>query len=381
MKNPFIYGTPVANEFFFETPEMAEKLRKYLFSGINVLLMGPRRRGKTSFLKNFFLAEKEKGTMILDIDALSVTSHRDFFLQLVQSLKKNKSLLQELLDIFRSIPKLRPTLEYKFDPTGDQSFSLSLHELENKDIKFLLLQTFDNIFKSKRSPNEKFIVSIDEFQKVGELEDRGWLEATLRTFMQNNPEIHFIFTGSRRALLEKMFNDPKRPFYHSCQIINFEEFGPKFSLWVLDRLKKAGISCEQMTVDYLRQKVDDSPYYVQMVGFHLVAQGLEKVSPSNIDETIDLISMQSSYSYEALLNALTPSQIRFLRMLADHGKPKWNKQDLKRYEFKSGSNIQSAARSLVEKQILEKNPITKTFIFDDPLFKVWLTKKFLGGII
>ena len=60
MNNPFMYGKPVEGEFYYELPYLKKELQGFINSKINVLVMGPRRSGKTSFLKSFLKEQKLK---------------------------------------------------------------------------------------------------------------------------------------------------------------------------------------------------------------------------------------------------------------------------------------------------------------------------------
>lgn len=375
MENPFMYGKPVAGEFYFDLPYLKNELQSFIDSKINVLVMGPRRSGKTSFLKSFLKEQRNKNKIVLDIDAFNVLSHKDFLNQFVNAIKKEKNNGQKFFSWLRGVKSLSPIFKWEVNPhTGEIEYSINFSKLEESDIKQAILQTLSGL-KELQSEKE-LVISIDEFQRIGELEDKGWLEATLRSTMQEFPEIAFIFTGSRRSILEDMFNSSKRPFYKSCKQINFPIFGHEFSSWIIERFKKNSILTNTQAIDYLRQQVADTPNYVQEACFHLVSHGVKDVTAKEIDEILDIISSQGSYSYEALLNTLTSTQIKFLRLFIGEGKVDYSREVLQKYEIKTGSNLQAAAKALVEKQIIEKKP-AGGFSFDDPMFKIWLNKKLL----
>lgn len=375
MENPFMYGKPVEGEFYFDLPYLKSEMQSFVDSKINVLVMGPRRSGKTSFLKSFLKIQRESKKMVLDIDAFNVLSHKDFLNQLINAIKREKSQSQRFVDWLKGMKSLTPVFKLEQNPhTGEVEYSINFNKLEEEDTKQVIMTTLSGLKEFKKGYD--LVISIDEFQRIGELEDKGWLEATLRSLMQEIPEIAFIFTGSRRSILEDMFNNSKRPFYKSCKQINFPVFGHEFSKWIIERFNKASVVADVTAIDYLRQQVADTPNYVQEACFHLVSHGIKKVSVKEIDEILDIISSQGSYSYEALLNTLTPAQIKFLRLFIGEGKVDYSREVLQKYEIKTGSNLQAASKALVEKQIIEKEP-SGGFNFDDPMFKIWLNKKLI----
>ena len=51
MNSPFQYGTVVSKECFVNRVEERKQLKELLSSGINVMLISPRRGGKSSLVK------------------------------------------------------------------------------------------------------------------------------------------------------------------------------------------------------------------------------------------------------------------------------------------------------------------------------------------
>lgn len=372
MKNPFMYGKPVTGEFFFKLQHLEHELDSYVKSAVSVVIVGPRRFGKTSFLKNYLFGKREQDYTVIEIDAFNVVTHKDFLNQLINAVSKEKGLIKKFIDWFGEFKNIKPHLTYRANPsTGEMSISTDLGKVSESDTKQAILQAIDSVAKL----SQKLIVSIDEFQKIGELDDQQWLEATLRSKMQEHTHISFIFTGSRRSIIEEIFNSSSRPFYKSCKIMFFPFLGPEFTDWIVDRFSRVNITCDPIAIGYLRQQVGDTPHYVQEVCFHLVSHGIKDVTRESIDDVIDIISSQSSYTYESLLNTLTPTQVKIIRMLVFEGKITYSQHILDKYELQSASYIQSGIKSLVDKQIIEKQLDSKEINFDDPMFKIWMTKK------
>ena len=164
------------------------------------------------------------------------------------------------------------------------------------------------------------ILAIDEFQKITEIDDAGWLEATLRTHMQQLRNTSFIFTGSRRSVIYDMLNNPSRPLYKFCQSIEFPAFGDEFTDWILQRFAKVGITCRPEAIKHLRELVQETPNYVQMVCFHLVALGKSAITIDEVNEALKIVVQQNAYAYQTLLSTLTPTQQRTLRLAAKGAK-------------------------------------------------------------
>ena len=114
-----------------------------------------------------------------------------------------------------------------------------------------------------------------------------------------------------------MLNDPSRPLYRSCQIMEFPSFGPEFTDWIVARFKTVGIECAREAIDHLRALVQDTPNYVQMVCFHMVALAKTTVNTKDVEEVLNTVARQNAYAYQTLLNSLPPAQQRALRLAAN----------------------------------------------------------------
>lgn len=372
--NPFKYGDPVTGEYYLPREGLKKSVLTFIQSNINVVLIGPRRFGKTSFVLDLLnTLEKQKYETVF-VDVYNVTSHRDFLNQLVAATADKGPLIKRIkawLNSFRA----HPELEFGADPNGSGAsvkVSLQAHKLTDDQVKQLISLTLDSLSQL----SSKTFIAFDEFQTIGQLEDDGWLEATIRTKMQLQKTVSFLFSGSRHGIIHDMFNNSNRPFYRSCQLIDFPRFGPEFTDWIISRFKTAEIHTNQTAVEHLRVLVDDTPNYVQMCCFHLVADEVKDVDLAEIDQTMKRVTSQNSYAYQTILNSLTPVQQRVLRLAACEGKAIYSKDVLQKYEIKSGAHVSQAINSLVSKQILDEKTGGGEVVFDDPLFKIWLSNEF-----
>ncbi|MGM0439552.1 MAG: AAA family ATPase [Chlamydiota bacterium] len=375
-ENPFKFGNPVRGDYYFPRPELTNTVRQFLSNHIHVVLMGPRRFGKTSFVLDLFEHLEKEGYVCLLVDIFNVTSHRDFLHQFLRALRKKQSLKNRLKNWRKKIGRLKPQLNLEFDPqTGspNPSLGLSLGQLDEEEVRAGIQDLLDEL----TNLGDNVVIALDEFQQISQLEDKGWLEATVRTHFQRLPNVSFLFTGSRKALISDMLNDPSRPLYRSCQMIDFPSFGANFSDWVISRFRMVGIKCSKEAVNHLRELVQDTPNYVQMVCFHLVALARTTVDVAGVEEVLDTVARQNAYAYQTLLNSLTLAQQRALRLAANEKHSLFQKEQLVKYEISSAPALHNSIKALKLKGILDEEGTVKgRVLFDDPLFAYWLRISF-----
>jgi hypothetical protein len=330
--------------------------------------MGQRRFGKTSFVLNLLKELEGEGYACPFIDIFNITSHRDFLQQVFRALKAKKSWTESAK---KWLSNWRPKISADVDPTsGQTTFGLSFDKNSEKEVKEMI----QDVLSGLKNLGEKVVLVIDEFQKITELDDQGWLEATLRTHMQQLRNTVFLFTGSRKSLISDMLNNSSRPLYRSCQTIDFPSFGQELVDWVIKRFAKVDIRIERDAIYFLQKIVQDTPNYVQMVCFHLVAAGYKKITRREVEEILKSVVGQNAYAYQTLLNSLPPLQQRVLRLAAKESKQIFTKEFLNTYEIPSSAALYSSIKSLKGKGILDEEGTVKgKVIFDDPLFAIWLS--------
>lgn len=372
-RNPFRFGDPVEGDYYLPRPALSGSIRQFIENRIHVILIGPRRFGKTSFVLNFLKEQENRSQTCLFVDIFNVTSHKDFLQQMIRALRSKRGWGNKLKEFVSQIPKLRPKLVTDIDPTtGQPTFSLSTELVADQDIK----DTIQDMLSGLQGLGDSVIIAIDEFQRISELEDNGWLEATLRTQMQQLKNVSFLFTGSRKSVIHEMINNPTRPFFRSCQSVDFPAFGEEFTDWVIDRFASVDIRCEREAISELRAFVQDTPNYIQMACFHLVAEGITDVTKNSIQTVLQTIVKQNSYAYQTILNSLTPLQQRVLRLCAKETQQIFSKEFLEKYEIPSSPSLASSIKSLKDKQLLDEGTAKGKVFFDDPLFAIWLRNEF-----
>lgn len=373
IKNPFRFGDPVEGAYYLDRPNLRKTVLQFVDNKIHVVLIGPRRTGKTSFVLDLIKHIESDGTPTLFLDIFNITSHRDFLNQLLRAIRRKKTWNQQITDALKCISRLIPKINFDIDPaTGQSGFSISSELSNEKDVKDAIQDTMAGIGEAF----PRIVLVIDEFQKVAELEDGGWLEATLRTQMQELKNTAFLFTGSRKSVIHDMLNNPARPLYRSCQPIVFPTFGEEFTHWILERFKSVGIIADSDAITELRTLVQDTPNYVQMACFHLVANQVSHVGKTEVQDALRTIVRQNSYAYQTLLNSLTLTQQRALRLAAKESEQVFAREHLLQYEIPSAPTLAAIIKALKRKQILDEGTAKGVVIFDDPLFAIWLRTEF-----
>ncbi len=371
MKNPFRYGVPVSGDYYFPRPDFSQKLCPYTLSGQKLLLYGRRRFGKTSFLKEYADILKNKGTASIFIDVYPITSLRDFLHALSAGIKASGliSTTDKVKKIVFDLFRIRPRLSVEGDATALDFF---MPHLKEDDIKSAVEDTIRLFGKLAEDPS--LVIIFDEFQKIAEIADAGWLEGTLRSEIQKQQAVPYIFCGSRRGLILDMFQNPSRPFYQMCTAVELPRLQNDFAEWLRNKLLSAKVEIDSGTSLALMEKIDWSPNYAQMIAFHLVADPpVGNVDVDDIERVLDALCQLNGYTYMTLYDSLGANAQRLLRLLAKNpGQSPFRQELMAEFDLKT-SGVQSAIRSLINRHILDDTTSGGNVYFDDPLFSRWLS--------
>jgi hypothetical protein len=212
------------------------------------------------------------------------------------------------------------------------------------------------------------LVVFDEFQEVAKYSEKGF-EKRLRKVIQEHHHISYIFSGSQKHILIEMFDSAKRAFHKMARSYPLENIEMQHYVeWAQKLLKKKMVNVDKKIIIDIVERCDYQPMYIQQFLFDLWR--CDTVNLAMLDEIQKSIIVSQKNQFIALWNLLTQNQKKALRLLAETGgKSIYAAEQLQRVGFNSGSVLQRALMSLVEKEILSKNT---TFKFQDAMLKKWV---------
>ena len=210
-------ATIAIGDAFCNRSKERQLLKQYINHGNHVVIMAPRRYGKTSLInqvlleikKPYCIVELTMATSIHDLERIMLKQVGDLLYSLLPRTIKAK---QDILKLFKWLnPELILTV-------GGQKlvFHPDQHaQTASENIAEILIK----LDAAAKLAHKNIVVVIDEFQQLNEIEDHA-VEASIRHAMQYSTQTSYIFSGSNRHMLLSMFNDKNRPFYNSCEIMS-----------------------------------------------------------------------------------------------------------------------------------------------------------------
>lgn len=379
IKNPFIVMGKIPVELFCDRETETSKLIHSLTNGNNVVLISPRRMGKTGLIHHCYddpCISETYYTFFVDI--LHTSNLREFTFNLGRSIYKElvpkgkryaKRFIQALKSLSGSISV--DTLN------GGPKFGVELGEITKPEL------TLEEIFTYLERANKPCIMAIDEFQQITHYPEKN-IEALLRGHIQQMQNCRFVFAGSERSIMMQMFSSAARPFYQSADTLElnaipFDTYRVFVHRLYEDHRKKV----DDDAIRYVYDLFNGHTFYMQKVFNEAFANTSihGTTSLAFVNEAIDIILHDKETTYMEILSALSEKQKPLLYAIAAEREASrlTSVAFVKKYSLLSASAVQSAVKQLLAQNLITE--VHKQYSVTDKFFALWINQIYNEGVV
>ena len=256
------------------------------------------------------------------------------------------------------------------DPTMDLSVSLEMNPKSN-DVDDIL-QLPEKIAKKKGC---NIVVCIDEFQQIAEFKDSKTFQKRLRTVWQLQKSVSYCLFGSKKHLMNELFEKKSLPFYKFGDVIYLPKIGT--SDWVdyiCGRFEATGKQISSESAERICRMVDNHSSYVQQLAWLVWIHTDKAATEQNLEAAYRDIIDQNTPLFEKQTESLTTYQMNFLRAVIDGVHSEFTTQGvLQKYRLGSSANVSIVKRALVKKELIEIEK--RQVVIPDPVMKEWLKRE------
>jgi hypothetical protein len=321
-----------------------------------VFLVSPRRFGKTCLLLNLIDSFERNKFACAYIDLNAFPDIRSLAVAMTSltsmALETNRD---KLLKIFAGFQKLRPKVS--IDQDGTLSAGLEL-AIEEKEALSALLEGMRHAEILAAKKKRKLVVVIDEFSDLEKYNGRT-IEKALRSEIQKQNFIGYVFSGSEQSVMLSMIRDRKRAFYKLGRIMELGPIErPGYLNFIQNWLRKGGYKATKEDIERVFDIGEDVPYNIQRLCNVMwdFASESRQITPSLIEKLPLIIAKQDSPHYEMLWRSA--SQVQKVLLIA-LGRDRFAKPFSKDFQLKHGigpsSSIKASLDSLIKKGLLYKS--------------------------
>ena len=367
----FIFGKPVDGEFFTDRETEAKRLAANFKGGVSTFLLSPRRWGKTSLIKKVMKQVQSDELKVVFVDVFKCKSPIEFAETVASAvLSQTANRAEEFIENAKTLlGRLNFGVNLSPDPMSVFDIRLGLSD-DKADISNAL-NVPERIATKK---NVKILICIDEFQQIGEFTDTISFQKELRTIWQHQSNVTYCLFGSKKHMMENLFDTPDKPFFKFGDIIYLKTIPLNYwQDYISSRFERSGKEITPEQIQYICEAVQYHSSYVQQLCWYIYLTSSDVVTQADINYGIEELIQQNTALFESWTDGLVANQMRLLTAIADGiHEGLSSAKTINRYRLVSSANVVAAKKSLLDKNLIyiDDNKLYLT----DPVMGMWLRK-------
>ncbi len=308
------FTSKVATEMAFCNRVKEQKVLNHNISNNqHTVIVAPRRYGKTSLA--LYALEKGKHTFAR-IDLFCVVYEEDVCRKVAAAVS---SLVRQIASFSEKTLKLveqsfkSATIGFK---AGHIELSVEFSTVAADPISQLedLLNGLEILAQKHKKP---VVLFFDEFQDVLKVDETNKIQAALRSVAQHSKYVTYIFSGSSRMMLKKIFDDRNQPLYMLCKKIILDRITTEDFKQHIQKASNAkwNVELSVPVIDKLLTLTEVHPYYTNLLCDKLW-EGSNPPSEDKVIECWELALFENKGKIIADLEPLNTNRTKVLTTVA-----------------------------------------------------------------
>ncbi len=374
--SPFKYGTTVSSKSFTNREKEVQKLYINLLQGVNTTIISPRRWGKSSLVEKVIdeinLNKPAYRTIIIDL--FSVGTEEEFLEIFAREvIKASSSKLENWIKAGTLFFKqLIPKVSVGNNP--DIDFNLSFDWEELKKHKNEILNLPEIISRKKKI---KFIICLDEFQNLATFSDYNIFEKQMRACWQRHKNVTYCLYGSKRHMMEEIFNSPSKPFYRFGDIVSLQKINKQnWTNFIIEGFLSSGKLIKTADAELIPMLMKNHSWYVQQLA-HYAWQKTDKVAEKKeITSALTELIYANTPLYQKEIEVISTTQLNLLKAIVKGEIQLTSAVVMQKYKLGTPRNVSKNKTTLGKNDIIHK--VNNKYELLDPAFELWFLKQFFG---
>mgnify|MGYP002855481660 CR=1 FL=1 len=374
MNSPFQYGTIAQDENFIDRDRERALLKQLLSSGINVMLISPRRWGKSSLVKKAMdeLTIEQKNIKVCYIDAFAINSEAEFYRTFASRVMSSAytRLDKGLSSAKKLLTGIMPQLVFKDSVTEFLTIDVRFKPQEKDKIEILRLPE-----KIAEQRGIKIIVCIDEFQRFASFPEYGDMEGKMRSVWQSQQRVSYCLYGSKRHMMNEIFNNSSKPFYRFGQVLYLDKIAKDdWMQFIINGFTKTGKRINEHWASRVCDITRCHSWYLQQFCFFLWNNTSIEVDETTFDRSLKQLIDTNMPMFVNDIEHFSASQLEMLRAVHS-GETQLSGQKAREfYGLGNPNTITKNKKTLINRDIIELNK--GEFNFVDPIFELWFDRDY-----
>ena len=369
----FVFGVRVEGNTFTDRKEETNRLKMNFLYGVNTILISPRRMGKTSLVEKVCSLVESDTLKIAKIDAFGCRSENDFINAFATAVvRATSSRWEEWMENAKTfLSRFIPKISIGQDPLTD--FSIALEYNRANTVTEDILQLPETIAKQK---GIKIVICIDEFQQIADFPDSITFQKKLRSVWQLQSNVSYCLYGSKKHMMEKMFQSQSHPFYRFGDLFYLDKISETdWVEYICDRFRMTGKEISRELASEICTVTDRYSSYVQQLSWLVWLRTDKHATKEDVEFGIDRMLDACEPLFIQQTESLSAYQMNFLRALANGVHTGFTRSEiLDTYQLGTAANISRLKKALTEKDLIMMAAPKKLEI-SDPILALWLKRR------
>jgi hypothetical protein len=268
--NPFRFGGLALDEAFANREDEVQELKFDVLNGQDVVIFAPRRYGKSSLVWRAMQQLVGHEVLVAYVNLMTTPTKAKLAEKLAAAIYEHVASAatrarERALAPFRGL-RISPRVSVNPE-SGAYHFSFGIDHAPT-DLEATLERLLELPAELAADEGRRVALIFDEFQEV-ETIDPG-LPKLMRTVFEQQPEVAHVYLGSRRHMMERLFNDSNEPFWHSAKKIELELIEPeRFKPFIRARFEASRKEIGDEALEGLLARTAGHPYATQELCYFL----------------------------------------------------------------------------------------------------------------
>jgi uncharacterized protein len=374
--NPFRYGALALGDAFTNREAEVAELLTDILNGQDVVVFAPRRYGKSSLVWRVSQRAIAQDVLVAHVNLMTTPTTERLAEKLAETIHDDlASTLFRARERLRVFADLRITPVVTLDPqSGKLGFTFDAGR-QPQDLDATVERLLELPGQLAAERDRKVALVLDEFQEVVDIDPN--LPRLMRSVFETQPGVAHVYLGSKRHMLERIFNDENEPFWRSAKQMELGVIAPPlFRGYISAQFERTGRRIDVAVVERVLAATLGHPYATQELCYFLWAETPEDSTAGDeqYDTALEKLLRAEHAHFGLVWEKAARAQRLVLHALSrEPGRPLASEYR-RRHGLPGPSSVQRALQALVKDELVAREE-SGEYRIAEPFLAEWLRRE------
>jgi uncharacterized protein len=374
--NPFRYGALALDDAFTNREAEVAELLTDILNGQDVVVFAPRRYGKSSLVWRVSQRAIAQDVLVAHVNLMTTPTLERLAEKLAETIHDDlASTLFRARERLRVFGDLRITPVVTLDPqSGKLGFTFDAGR-QPQDLDATIERLLELPGQLAAERGRRVALVLDEFQEIVDIDAN--LPRLMRSVFETQPAVAHVYLGSKRHMLERIFNDENEPLWRSAKQMELGVIAPPlFRDYIHAQFGRTGRRVEQAVVERVLAATLGHPYATQELCYFVWAETPEKgtAGGEQYDAALEKLLRAEHAHFGLVWEKAARAQRLVLGALArEPGRP-YASDYRRRHGLPGPSSVQRALQALAKDELIVRDEIGE-YRIAEPFLAEWLRRE------